>query len=74
MQHQYAELLISFRGTVRKINGRGKLRHLPEQHARAEPAMSGGQRFFLALMLFLNILILGLLALLATGRLEIPLP
>jgi hypothetical protein len=36
--------------------------------------MSGGQRFFLALMLFLNILILGLLALLATGRLEIPLP
>ena len=36
--------------------------------------MSGGQRFFLALMLVLNILILGLLALLATGRLEIPLP
>ena len=36
--------------------------------------MSGGQRFFLALMLFLNILILGLLALLATGRLDIPLP
>ena len=36
--------------------------------------MSGGQRFFLALMLFLNILILGLLALLATGRLESPLP
>ncbi|GBL18947.1 hypothetical protein EMGBS3_06530 [Anaerolineaceae bacterium] len=36
--------------------------------------MSSGQRFFLALMLFLNILVLGLLALLATGRLEIPLP
>ena len=36
--------------------------------------MSGGRRFFLALMLLLNILVLGLLALLATGRLEIPLP
>ena len=36
--------------------------------------MRGGRRFFLALMLFLNILVLGLLALLATGRLEIPLP
>ena len=36
--------------------------------------MSGGQRFFLALMLFVNILVLGLLALLATGRLEVPLP
>lgn len=36
--------------------------------------MSSSQRFFLALMLFLNILVLGLLALLATGRLEIPLP
>ena len=36
--------------------------------------MSGGRRFFRALMLFLNILVLGLLALLATGRLEIPLP
>ena len=36
--------------------------------------MTGGQRFVLALMLFLNVAVLGLFFLLASGRLDVPLP
>lgn len=35
--------------------------------------MTGGQRFVLALMLFLNVAVLGLFFLLASGRLDVPL-
>ena len=34
--------------------------------------MTGGQRFVLALMLFLNVAVLGLFFLLASGRLDVP--
>jgi len=36
--------------------------------------MTGGQRFVLALMLFLNVAVLGLFFLLASGRLDVPIP
>lgn len=34
--------------------------------------MTGGQRFILALMLFLNVAVLGLFFLLASGRIDVP--
>ncbi len=34
--------------------------------------MTGGQRFVLALMLFLNVAVLGLFFLLASGRVDVP--
>ena len=34
--------------------------------------MTGGQRFVLALMLFLNVAVLGLFFLLASGRIDVP--
>ena len=36
--------------------------------------MTSGQRFVLALMLFLNVAVLGLFFLLASGRLDVPIP
>ena len=36
--------------------------------------MTGGQRFVLALMLFLNVSVLGLFFLLASGRIDVPIP
>ena len=36
--------------------------------------MTGGQRLILALMLFLNVAVLGLFFLLASGRLDVPIP
>jgi hypothetical protein len=36
--------------------------------------MTSGQRFLLALMVFLNVAVLGLFFLLASGRLDVPIP
>ncbi len=36
--------------------------------------MTPGQRFLLALMVFLNVAVLGLFFLLASGRLDVPIP
>jgi len=74
LHKSHAGLLVFPQHAVREVSGGRTACHRLRKCARAEPAMSGGQRFFLAMMLFLNILVLGLLALLATGRLEIPLP
>ena len=36
--------------------------------------MTSGQRFLLSLMVFLNVAVLGLFFLLASGRLDVPIP
>lgn len=36
--------------------------------------MTGAQRFVLSLMLFLNVAVLGLFFLLASGRIDVPIP
>ena len=36
--------------------------------------MTAGQRFLIALMVFLNITVLGLFFLLASGRIDVPIP
>jgi|TARA_B100000809_G_C14984834_1_gene475856 hypothetical protein len=45
-----------------------------ESTARRFWGMTSGQRFLLALMVFLNVAVLGLFLLLASGRLDVPIP
>tara|TARA_Y100001970_G_scaffold190484_1_gene231637 strand:+ start:274 stop:516 length:243 start_codon:yes stop_codon:yes gene_type:complete len=52
----------------------------PDEHNETGPpsarvwGMTAGQRFLIALMVFLNITVLGLFFLLASGRIDIPIP